>query len=195
MPQCQLLKELLDPSQGFCFHTGWRSISLSPGPKALQHSSHTGCLSPQHNCHSTTWQDRIGVQPLPSPPSQSPAPPCTHHPLVPGSEPTGASSSPISGGSGEAMAVLSPTFITCGRPCLRKEKQYKLGWLSTQERGRWRRKRAGRVNRLSQGSLFLTQAVWDRKRELQEEVGEVPTGGVGKDPTATSLLQLSNSWL
>lgn len=157
LPQCLLLKVTGPILKILCPHPPELRFTL-PAPKAL-----TPPLLPltEHSCHSVTWQDGTGVQPLPSQPFQSPAPPCTHHPLVPGSEPAGASSSPISWGSGEAMAVVSPTFITGGGPCSRK----KLGWLKTQEKGRRRRKGAGRGNRLSRGSLFLTQAVWDRKTE------------------------------
>lgn len=97
------------------------------------------------------------MQPLPSPPSQSPAPPCTHHPWVPGSEPTGASSSPISWGSGEAMAVPSQTFITCGRPCLRKRSSCKLGWLKTQEVG------VEGVGGVKKERSWARQQAWPRK--------------------------------
>lgn len=92
------------------------------------------------------------------------------------------------------MAVLSlrvDPFITYGTPCLRNGKQCELGWLKTRERESRRRKRAGRGNRLSQGSLFLTQAVRDRKRELQEEAGKVPTATSSTLDTTLQLLALN----
>lgn len=189
VPRCLLLEESLDLSQTSC-----TSTSPPPVTKALQHSFQTHCLSPQLSLNYLPGQNRGAASTFPAL-LPGTAPPYTRHPLVPGSEPTGACSSSISWGSGEATAVLSlrvDPFITYGTPCLRNGKQCEPGWVKTQERERWRRKRARRGNRLSQGSLFLTQAVWDRKRENSgRRLRRFPTATSSTLDTTLQLLALN----
>lgn len=124
---------------------------------------HTLCTPPltptstEPSSCTTPLQDRMGFSPFHRPLSH-PTPPCTHRHL-PGSEPADASSSSISRGGGEAMAVPSlraDTFITCGRTCMRIGKQRGMSWGGQRPRKRKRRQEGWALAAgLARGSLYF----------------------------------------